>query len=45
VIDVNRAGTGVCRTLHVPERSSKLTLMQSLAQAKKNVGWDQFVVK
>lgn len=32
-------GPGVCRTIFLPEVSSELTIIDSLNQAKKEVGW------
>lgn len=36
---VHRLGTGVTKTLHVPEMSQSLTFVQSLKEAMKGLGW------
>ena len=36
---VARIGTGVAVTLHIPDRTGKLTFIKSLQEAQSRLGW------
>ena len=38
-VKVDRIGTGVSKTIHIPHKSATLTYMRSLRQAQFNLGW------